>query len=191
MRAHRRHWRRCAGVGSVLLLALRARAAGVPLRESVRAPIAHAPVALAVGYLDGGGLDVVVLDADSSMTTLSGDGEGGLGTPQSTFLGEDVVGLALGDLNGDYHQDAVVSAPSAGTVFTFLGQVGGGFSAGPTLHAPWSPGVLALSDQDGDHKLDLVVADLFFQGLVVAKGDGQAGFTFTSQAPGFADPVAL
>jgi hypothetical protein len=195
MRAPSLWSRRAVAAGLLLLLALRAHAggSGVPLHEIARVPIDGAPVALAVGRIDGhAGVGVVVLRADSSMTTLFDDGSGGLGGARTYFLGADVVGLGFGDVNGDGLLDAVVSAPSAGTVFTLLGSVdSAGFQPGGSIHAPWSPGALVLQDLDADRKPDLVVADLFFQGLVEAHGDGSGGFAFTGQYPGFVDPVAL
>ena len=195
MRAPSLWSRRAVAAGLFLLLALRAHAGtrGVPLLEIARVPIDGAPVALAVGQVDTyAGVDVVVLRADSSMTTLFGDGGGGLGGAQTYFLGADVVGLALGDVNGDGLLDAVVSAPSAGTVFTLLGSINsGGFEPGASIHAPWSPGALALQDLDADRKLDFIVADLFFQGLVEAHGDGGGSFALAGQYPGFVDPAAL
>src|SRR5262245_25381900 len=70
--------------------------------ETARAPIGHAPIALAVGDLDGDGhADLVLLNADSTMTTLLGDGAGGLGAPSHASFGEAVAGLALGDVDRD------------------------------------------------------------------------------------------
>src|SRR5689334_9965338 len=101
------------------------------------------------------------------------------------------IALAVGDIDGDGHADVMVagvaSAPSAGNVLAMQGN-GNGFTLLSTVHAPWSPGALALRDLDGDGRPELVVADLFFQAIVVGRL-GQAGaFDFVSQASGFAAP---
>src|SRR5947207_12712237 len=113
MRAFESRSRRLSAAGLVLLLALRAHAAvpapGALFGESARASIGHAPGALAVGDLDHDGrVDVVVVNSDSTMTTLLGDGAGGLGAPRDFHFGKDVTGLALGDVDGDGRLDAAV-----------------------------------------------------------------------------------
>ena len=162
----------------------------VGFRESARVPVGHAPVGVALGDLNGDGApDVVVVNDDSTLTWLFGDGGGGLGAPRDMLIGADLLGLALGDVDHDGLLDAVVSSPTAGTVFTLIGDRRGNFNTPLSLHGPWSPGALALLR---DRSLpDLVVADLFFQGLVVAGNTGGGSFAFSRQLAGFIDPVSI
>src|SRR6516225_11093371 len=96
-------------VATALLAALVASPAlaAVPARGEFRlsAQVAtgHAPAAMAVGDLNGdGNLDVVLIHVgDSTVTTLLGDGAGGLGRPHDVVVGPGLVGLALGDVDQD------------------------------------------------------------------------------------------
>lgn len=165
----------------------------VGFRESASVPIGHAPVGMALGDLGGDGrTDVVVASDDSTLTWLFGDGGGGLGAPRDMVMGTDLLGLALGDVDGDGLLDAVVSSPTGGTVFTLIGDRRGNFNSPLSLHGPWSPGALALLHQDRDQtNPNLVVADLFFQSLVIADNAGDGSFTFGRQIAGFLDPKSI
>ena len=186
-------------VATALLAALVASPAlaAVPARGEFRlsAQVAtgHAPAAMAVGDLNGdGNLDVVLIHVgDSTVTTLLGDGAGGLGRPNDVVVGPGLVGLALGDVDQDGHLDAAVSGSFRGSVYLLHGAGDGSLVLADSLHAPWTPGPIAIRDVDHDGALDLVVADLFFQEIVTARGNGAGGFTIAHQLPGFADPVAM
>jgi len=161
--------------GALLALLLVGRAAGDaphPLgsfTETARRPVFHPPIALAVGDIDGDGhADVMVACDDSAMTMLFGDGAGSFRSVVPGLFPWDLAALALGDIDGDGRLDGVVSAPSAGNVIAMQGN-GNGFTLLSTVHAPWSPGALALRDLDGDGRPELVVADLFFQAIVVER----------------------
>src|SRR5262245_34725506 len=61
-------------------------------RETTRLALGHTPVAFAIGDLNGDGRpDVVLANADSTLTTLFGDGAGGVDSPQDYLAGSDVA----------------------------------------------------------------------------------------------------
>ena len=183
----------------VVLRPTHAAAAAAPhplasFRETARAPIGQTPVALAVGELSGDGhADVMVVNAESTATLLLGDGAGALPVQRFEFFPWDVTALALGDIDGDGVPDAVVSATTAGNVIAMRGDRDTRPEFGPTttLHAPWSPGAVAVADMNGDGTGEIVVADLFFQAIVIARSNPDWTFDFVSQTPGFPDPVAI
>src|SRR5262245_6821924 len=132
-------------------------------RPGTTFPVRHAPLALAVGDLDGDGrLDVALASDDSTVTTLLGDGRGGLGSQHVLPIAADLAAIALGRVDADARLDAVVSGPSSGSVITLLGAGDGSFVAGAVASAPWTPASLVLRDLDGDGHADAVVADPFF-----------------------------
>jgi hypothetical protein len=181
-------------MGALLLAAPAVRATPprtVGFIESARVHVGHPPVGLAVGDMDGDGRpDDVVVNDDSTHPLLFGDGVGGLGAARDTFVGFDLAGVALADLDHDGRLDVAVSAPTAGAVFTWLGTGDGGLGTFHALAGPWSPGVLVILDLERDRP-DLLVADLFFQSVVVAHSTHDGSFAFANQFAGFADPVGI
>ena len=167
----------------VLACAARANESGARAAFRPGTPIAigHAPLALAVGDLDGDGrLDVALASDDSTVTTLLGDGTGGLRSQRDLPVAAALAGIALGRVDADARLDAVVSGSSSGAVITLLGAGDGSLVAGPVTSGTWTPASLALRDLDGDGHVDAVVADLFFGAVVEARGDGTGAFAFAS-----------
>src|SRR6185295_11457110 len=125
MRTASRHRTRMLAVSIVLLLWAPGLHAEVPpaggglFRETARIPLGHAPLALAVGDLDGDGFPDVALaeDGDSVVSTLLGDGAGGLHARRDLLVGPGLFGIALADVDLDGRLDAVVSGSSSGAVY--------------------------------------------------------------------------
>lgn len=90
--------------------------------------------------------------------------------PVGAGLGAESV--AVGDVNGDGHDDVVLAAASA--VAIVLGQSDAGFAPAQILAAGMRPQGVALADLDGDGRLDIVVANA---GNAPAGGTGGASVT--------------
>ena len=74
-----------------------------------------------------------------------------------------VVPVAAGDLNGNGKPDLITNTSNAGIVEILLNNGNGTFTAGQNLQTASGPSVsgqpVALSDLNGDQKLDLVAAN--------------------------------
>ena len=163
----------------------------VGFRESTLRYYGHAPVGLALGSLDrDGSPDVACANDDSTVSILRGNGAGELPVQSDQLVGSALSGIALGNFNHDELEDLAVSSSVSGTVFLLFGAGDGTIAGASQLHGPWSPGALAFFGEGGG-AIDLVVADLFFQGLVVARDDGTGALGFAGQVPGFLDPVSI
>jgi hypothetical protein len=71
---------------------------------------AYYPRSLAVGDLNGDGKVDVATANSSSVSALMGDGAGGFGTAQTTYLGTSPLSVAMGDLNADGTLDLAVTS---------------------------------------------------------------------------------
>ena len=87
--------------------------------------------------------------------------------------------MAVGDFNGDGDPDLAVAnaSPFSPNVSVLLGDVGGSFTAGPSVAAGSLPTSIAVGDFDQDGNLDLAVADKSAGVIVVLRGDGAGRFT--------------
>lgn len=178
-------WMADAAGGSTLVLQ---EAAGLAVVPSPVAPASHAwcgPVD------DGGTADVLVVltppEGTASLRLLSGDGAGGLqlaagGVP----LAGGVTGLAVGDVDGDGHPDALVGRAGAAPRL-LLGDGLGGFVDAPAGWLP--PGGAgarpALGDLTGDGLLDVLLVGPDGATLWVNDGTGRlADHSGLGAAPG-------
>ncbi|MBL8694466.1 MAG: VCBS repeat-containing protein [Planctomycetes bacterium] len=92
--------------------------------------------------------------------------------------------IALGDLDGDTFLDAAVTCQDGdashfnGTVSVLIGAGGGGFAPAHNLALGIGafPQHGALSDLNGDGKLDITISAYFLQKIDAALGDGAGGF---------------
>jgi len=150
------------------------------------------PRGVAEGKFDGDNeLDLAIANSGgSSVTVLLGDGAGGFSAaPGSPFAtGVQPASVAVADFNGDGNPDLAIGAGQFSGVMVLLGDGAGGFSAAPGSPFPTGsiPFSVAVGDFNGDHKLDLVTANVGDNNVTVLLGDGAGGF---SAAPGSPFPT--
>ncbi len=144
---------------------------------------------LATGDVNGDGKPDLLLTADSVVSVLSNNGDGTF-APEVLYStgGTNALTLALGDIDGDSKPDVVVA--NSGVNFTVLHNYGDGkfnstatATSAQTTYATGgkSPYALAVGDVTGDQKLDLVVANMGSNNIVVLAGRGDG--TFSSPSP--------
>lgn len=138
-----------------------------------------------------GNMDLVTSNANLSgssnqqnmyyMSDLSGFFQNGVSMDQSTTA--DSISIAVGDLNGDGYQDAVVrNANSVGSVYIW-DNAAGSFQPASQLQgsSAGSGGSIDLADLDGDGDLDAVIGSSSGQDRIYwNNGDGTFGASYTS-----------
>jgi hypothetical protein len=130
------------------------------------------PLSLTVGDVNGdGNTDVIVTANSSTVGILLGIGTGALlGTATySTGTGTQPWGVALGDINGDGKPDLVTANRLSDTYSILLG-TGLGLFQSATVHSVSSgsyPTSIALSDINGDGRLDIVLANYLTSNISV------------------------
>jgi hypothetical protein len=152
-----------------------------------------APQAVAVGHLRGASApaDVVMADANGTVSVLLGKGDGTLRNPTNIPLGGSLTSVAVGDFLGDGLQD-IVAANSDGTVRVLLSNGNGTFQAARTISIGATPDGVAVGDLNGDGKLDIVTANS--NGTVTAllgNGDGTFGSPIVTTVGGRLNALAV
>ena len=138
-------------------------------------PVGFGPYGIAAGDLNGDGRQdlAVANDGSNSVMVLLGNGTGGFSAaPGSPFVtGPRPVSVVIGDFNGDGKPDLAMAHFAGNTVRVFLGNGGGGFSAGGTFPLGSSlPIALAAADFDRDGRTDLVSANFGSNEVTVLLG---------------------
>jgi hypothetical protein len=179
-----------AGVGTVSLLVNKS----TPGKASFAAPkqfTAPGAFALAVADFNRDGIpDLAVADTDegkSGYTILDGTGTAsGFSTPKFTALGENLLGVATGDFNGDGYPDLTfVDDPGFGRpsrVWVALNNKVGGFEAAVAYDVGHGAESVAVGEVEGDGRPDLLVAEDTGEVLVL-HNDGNGTFTEAGRFP--------
>ena len=141
--------------------------------------VGSSPGFTAVGDLDRdahGATDIVV-QTDSAMLTLLGDGRGNFVTYRQTPFASPGRPLLV-DLDGDGDLDLLAFHNLARTLEFTPWETGIGFTGGPETSTGVQPLSLALSDLDGDGKLDALIANnLGDRNYGILYGVGGGAFT--------------
>jgi len=153
--------------------------------------VGNTPQSVAVGDFNGDGkLDLVVTNtADGTISVLLGNGDGTFQNQVTYVTGKGPYSVAVGDFNGDGKLDLVVTntdlavANAPGAVNVLLGNGNGTFQNQVTYATGNNPLSVAVSDFNGDGKLDLVVAnyDAFTSTNTVSVLLGNGDGTFQNQ----------
>jgi hypothetical protein len=150
-------------------------------------PTAGRPASAALGDVNGDAqLDIVTTNGASvssekgTVNVLLGTGHGEFDGPVGSPVGVEPTSLALGDLNRDGKLDVVVANQGFGdiampSVGVLLGNGDGTFAATADADTHGATSV-ALTDLNGDRKLDLIVAPYSGPELVVMPGNGDGTF---------------
>jgi hypothetical protein len=119
--------------------------------------------------------------AQTSETVLLGNGDGTFKPPISRFLGQGLIGLAVGDFNGDGKTDIAAADGFGTTVDVFSGNGNGTFAATPSdFQTGGGPFGVATGDFNGDGRPDLAVANSIGNTVgVLLNTSGRAGTTTT------------
>ena len=143
------------------------------------------PHIVAIGDLDGDThLDLVTPDyqahdskelkAFGTFSVFLGNGDGTFQARVMYAAGDEPLSIAIGDLDGDTHQDLVTANVNSDDISVFLGNGDGTFQAAVTYGAGQVAHGINIGDLDGDTSPDLVVmnsADDDFS-VFLNNGDG-------------------
>lgn len=148
------------------------------LRSLARVYAGQAPLALAIGDLDGDGRKDLALANDSALrwSVCFGLPGAGFDVAPETPCGRSPQSLAVGDLDGDGRKDVVALNALEGTLSVMLGTPGGLGSARMQMRTPRAD-ELRLADVDGDGFLDALWLAKLEDRCVVrfGFGDGRGG----------------
>jgi hypothetical protein len=163
--------------------------------------VGYGPTSLLLGDIDGDGdLDLAVPNQSNTVSirlnggNATGTNTGIFGGSQEVAVGNNPLGAALGDVDGDGDLDVVIANALASTVNVRLnggdatGTNTGAFSSGTTIAVGYSPASVALGDIDGDGDLDLLTTNQSSNTVSVRLNGGDA----TGSASGvFAAPAPV
>jgi len=140
------------------------------------------PVFAAFGdFKNDGNLDVVVVDEGGycpCVSVLLGNGNGTLQPAMHMTAPYPTQVLGVGDFNGDGNLDVVTAGQFGGTnlMGVLLGNGDGTFRTGASYAVYNGPQSIAVADFNGDHILDVAVAEPEGQAISIFLGNGDGTF---------------
>ncbi len=133
-----------------------------------------------VGDFNGDGkIDLIVLGGQAAtISVLLGNGDGTFQKAIATKPPFAVQTIGVGDFNGDGKLDVVTAGTFGGSapVNVLLGNGDGTFRLGASYTGETSPAAIAVGDFNGDHKLDMAIANFLGVGISVWLGNGDGTF---------------
>jgi hypothetical protein len=154
-------------------------------------PTPDFPNVIGVGDFNGDhNLDLVTVDQSGicpCISVLLGNGDGTFQEPPiNTMPPDPAAAIGTGDFNHDGKLDLITvgqfgSASEAGVL---LGNGDGTFTPGMTYVVGSDPQSVVVADFNGDHQLDLAVADALGGSIDILLGNGDATFTQGAVLPG-------
>ncbi len=139
-------------------------------------------VALAAADFNRDGfLDLCVVDlALDQVSILLGNGNGTFKSPVTYAVGTFPISVSVGDFNGDGKLDVVVAnnnfGSTGGTVSVLLGNGDGTFQAQSQFNTGNNPDSVITADFNGDHRLDLAIANETDNTISILLGNGNGTF---------------
>jgi len=136
-----------------------------------------------------GKLDLAFIDSSDNVSILLGTGTGSFGTPTKFKAGNDPIGLATGDFNGDNKPDlAVTNIGESKNVSILLGTGKGSFGDPTNFNAGDFPNSVAVGDFNSDNKSDLAVTS---NGISILLGNGTGSFGAPANFSAGEDPFVI
>ena len=152
-------------------------------QASTQSPALPAPANfVTVGDFNGDGkLDLVALSLNNPckcISVLMGNGDGTFQDAVNTQPTFSIEAIGVGDFNGDGKLDLAAAGTfgSGSTVNILPGNGDGTFQYGASYPGGNVPASIAVADLNGDHKLDLAIANSEGQSVSVLLGNGDGTF---------------
>lgn len=136
-----------------------------------------------VGDFNGDGiLDLVTVNANDTVTLLTGNGDGTFNMRMRFPTGASPTGVAVSDFNGDGIPDIVATNTQGNSISILLGNGDGTFQPRSDFQAGGKPALLAVADFNGDGAPDVAVLDsgFFSPALSIMLNNGDGTFTESS-----------